>query len=314
MFDLHYDLLTNILMRKNDIKFLKKYCDDIYRKNNISGGIFNLFYMTPQEMKQELDIDFEDINIIKNLEETKKIIEQNQLIPKCTKYIFGIEGLDYLNQIEDVDKIYELGVRSVNIVWNNDNKFGGGIRADKNKGLTSQGRELVEKLVKTNIIIDLSHSNEKTFYDTINECKKLEKLGYKPKIMASHSNCKKICKVERNLTDEQILKIKELNGIVGIVSIKNFCTLNNKKNLKKMYIKHIQHAKEVCRGTKNIGLSTDDMRYYKIAPEYYKNINIFKQEKIKEEICELLYNEKYKEEQISGILEKNAIRLIDKNL
>lgn len=36
---------------------------------------------------------------------------------------FGIEGLDYLENIDDIDILYSLGVRSVNPVWNNDNKF-----------------------------------------------------------------------------------------------------------------------------------------------------------------------------------------------
>ncbi len=122
MFDLHYDLLTYIYMNKNNLKEVKEHINRIF-KNNITGGIFNLFYMSPKEMQDELGIKEEEINIIKNLEEINKLIDNNKLIPKNIKYIYGIEGLDYLERIEDLDKIYNLGVRSVNIVWNNDNKF-----------------------------------------------------------------------------------------------------------------------------------------------------------------------------------------------
>ncbi len=122
MFDLHYDLLTYIYMNKDNLKEVKKHLKKIF-KDNITGGIFNLFYMSSKEMQEELGIEKDKINIIENLKEVNKVIYENSLIPKNIKYIYGIEGLDYLDNIEDLDKIYELGVRSTNIVWNNDNKF-----------------------------------------------------------------------------------------------------------------------------------------------------------------------------------------------
>jgi len=168
MFDCHYDLLTIILMCKDKKELLEKYCKDVYNSNNITGGIFNLFYMTYNEMKEEIGMDKEDIDLIENLREVKEFIQLNKIIPEGTKYIFGIEGLDYLENIEDIDVLYDLGLRSVNPVWSNANKFGGGVRASNNVGLTKLGVSLVEKLVEKNIAIDLSHANEATFWDIIN--------------------------------------------------------------------------------------------------------------------------------------------------
>ena len=82
MFDCHFDLLTYILMKKNEKEFLKEYCSKVYRKDNITGGIFNLFYMSEKEMKEEIGIDKAQINLIENLKEVKEYIEQNQLISK----------------------------------------------------------------------------------------------------------------------------------------------------------------------------------------------------------------------------------------
>ena len=123
MFDMHYDLLTYIYINRNNLEKVKARCEKIF-KNNITGGIFNLFYMSEKEMKDELNINKNEINIVENLNTVNKLIKDNNIVPKNIKYIYGIEGLDYLEKIEDIDKIYELGVRSVNIVWNNDNKFG----------------------------------------------------------------------------------------------------------------------------------------------------------------------------------------------
>lgn len=170
MFDCHYDLLTQIYINRDNIGHIKEFCKEVYNKQNIIGGIFNLFFMSYEEMQQELLISREEMNVVKMLKQVDCIIKQQHLLSKGIKYIYGIEGLDYIN-IENIDDLYELGVRSVTIVWNNENKFGGGSRAKC--GLTSLGKELIRKLVNKKIAIDLSHANEKTFYEIIEECIKL---------------------------------------------------------------------------------------------------------------------------------------------
>lgn len=305
MFDCHYDLLTYIYMNKNNISEVKEYCKKVYNKKNIIGSIFNLFYMSPQEMKEELNINYDEINTIKNLQEVKYLIKKYEILPKKFNYIIGIEGLDYLENIEDIDILYDLGLRSTNIVWNNKNKFGGGIKADKNYGLTSSGKELLEKLIKKKIAIDLSHSNEKTFFDIIEICNKFKELN--PLVFASHSNCKQVCNVPRNLTDEQILRIKEFNGVIGVVSIKNFCNKDYEQN----YIEHINHIKKITGGIQNICVATDDMRYYKIKPKYYQNMNIFKQETVSKDIQNLLLKNNYSKEDITKIMYKNFYNFLE---
>ena len=316
MYDLHYDLLTYVFMNRYNLKEVKKHCKKIFN-NNITGGVFNLFYMSPKEMKEELGIEKEEINIIENLEVVNKIIEKNELIPKSIKCIYGIEGLDYLKKIEDIDKIYDLGVRSVNIVWNNDNKFGGGTKGNKNRGLTNLGKEMVIKLVDRKIAIDLSHANEKTFYDIVEICKNLKKSGKHPIVFASHSNCKKICDIPRNLSDEQILKIKELGGVIGIVAVKPFCIKEEKldrdnKKYEQAYLKHINHIKDLLGNVDNISVSTDDMTYY--GTEYYKYFNIFKQENMKSDLQKLLLTNKYNEKDIEKILYLNFKNKVLNNL
>ena len=129
MFDLHYDLLSYIYMNRNNINKVKRHCNKIFQ-DNITGGIFNLFYMAKKEMKEELGIEPQEIDIIENLKIVENIIDKESLIPKYIKYIFGIEGLDYLKNIDDIDILDELGVKSVNPVWSNENKFGGGVRSE----------------------------------------------------------------------------------------------------------------------------------------------------------------------------------------
>ena len=319
MIDCHYDLLTYILIKKDEKEFLRNYCKNVYKKDNITGGIFNLFYMTEQEMKEELGIEKNQINLIENLKEVKEYIRLNKIIPDNINYIFGIEGLDYLEKIDDIDILYSLGLRSTNPVWSNKNKFGGGVRANNKEGLTKLGKILIKKLVNKKIAIDLSHANETTFFDIINICKKMKKEGKDPIVFASHSNAKKVCNVPRNLTDEQILARKELGGIIGVVSIKNFCIDTNdicNKNIdyEQKYIENITYIKNILGGVDNIAVATDDMKYYFIDPEYYQNINIYPHFNVKEKLKKALEKNDYNEIQIKKILEDNFKEKILKRL
>ena len=310
MFDCHYDLLTYILMKKEEKEFLKNYCKTIYHKNNITGGIFNLFYMSKQEMKNEIGIKENEINVVQNLKDVKQYIEQNKLISKEINYVFGIEGMDYLENINDIDVLYELGLKSTNIVWNHANKFGGGVKANENYGLTELGEKLVKKLIKKGIAIDLSHANERTFWDIIKICKEWKEKGENPIVFASHSNAKSICNVPRNLKDEQILSIKELDGVIGVVSIKPFCieeisVCNPNIDYEQEYIKHINYMKELLGGIEHICVATDDMKYYDMEPEYYQNINIYEHNRVKEKLSKTLERNNYDKNEIKKILQTN---------
>lgn len=283
MFDYHYDLLTEVYLNKNNIPKLKEYYKKVYNKNNITGGIFNLFFMSEKEMEEELGIQKEELNLKKMLFTVHKIIIENKLIPEGIHYVYGIEGLDYLEKTEDVEYLYKIGVRSVNIVWNNENKFGGGSRAAKNAGLTLQGIKLIDKLVEQGITIDLSHANEKTFFDITEYIKFLKNKGKTIKVIASHSNAKKLCDVPRNLTDEQLLTIKKLGGIVGVVGVKKFCKEGNESEiLIKDYLRQIEYISNLFGNKEQIGIATDDMKYYPTNIDYNKNMNLFGIENSKE--------------------------------
>lgn len=283
MFDYHYDLLTEVYLNKNNIQKLKDKYKTVYNENNITGGIFNLFFMSEREMEEDLGISKKEINLKEMLFTVHKIIEENKLIPENINYVYGIEGLDYLEKLEDIEYLYNLGVRSTNIVWNNENKFGGGAKASPNAGLTLLGRNLVNKLVECNITIDLSHANEKTFFDITDYLFYLRDKGKKVKVIASHSNSKTLCDVPRNLTDEQLLTIKKLDGIVGVVGVKKFCKSGNENEVTiDDYLKHIEYISNLFGDTASIGIATDDMSYYPVNVEYNKKMNLFGIQNVKQ--------------------------------
>lgn len=159
--------------------------------------------------------------------------------------VLSIENLSCLNG--DVDAVYrmkEKGVQIASLVWNGDNGIAGGV--DGNSGITPFGKEVVHALEETGIVIDVSHLNEKSFYD-------LEKVATKP-FVATHSNVKSICGHKRNLTDDQIRVIFEHGGVVGL----NFYSLFLGKRRREYddVLRHIEHFLQLC-GEDHIGLGTD---------------------------------------------------------
>jgi membrane dipeptidase len=100
------------------------------------------------------------------------------------------------------------------LVWSRPTIFGEGVpfhfpdSPDTGSGLTDTGKELVKACNQLGIMVDLSHLNEKGFWD-------VAKTSTAP-LVATHSNVHALCKSTRNLTDKQLDAIKESDGMVGL--------------------------------------------------------------------------------------------------
>ena len=133
--------------------------------------------------------------------------------------VFHIEGCEAIDtDFRMLDLLYAAGLRSLGIVWSRPNAFGHGVpftfpsTPDTGPGLTDAGRELVRVCNERRILIDLSHLNEKGFWD-------VAELSTAP-LVATHSNAHSVCPHARNLTDRQLDAIRESRGMVGL----NFAT------------------------------------------------------------------------------------------
>lgn len=283
MIDTHYDLLTvaYLCYLKNDYRMLKEISVDV-NKSGVKRIFANLYFMSKEEMINELSECYynKNVSILEMFKISKKILKE--YIPRIN-FIYSIEGCDYLD-ISDLDALYEEGLRSIILVWNNKNKYGSGNKSDD--GLTKEGRKILDKAISLGIGIDLSHANEKTFFDMIEVIKNNLKQKKQVICYASHSNVRMLCNRNRNLTDEQILALKEVNGLVGVFSNKNFVTLEN-NNFKIEYLKHIIYLSKLI-GIENIMLSTDDMKFLGSIDAYYLTSNIFNYSNIANEIKSLL--------------------------
>ncbi|HEY0068828.1 MAG TPA: dipeptidase [Chloroflexia bacterium] len=124
----------------------------------------------------------------------------------------GAEPID--TDLDALEVFYQAGLRSLGLVWSRPNAFAHGVpfkfphSPDTGPGLTGAGRELVRACNRLGILVDLSHLNEKGFWD-------VARISDAP-LVATHSNAYNLCEFTRNLTDRQLDAIKESDGMVGV--------------------------------------------------------------------------------------------------
>jgi membrane dipeptidase len=133
--------------------------------------------------------------------------------PAAVLHLEGAEAID--PELEALELWYAAGLRSLGPVWSRPNAFGHGVpfvfpsSPDTGPGLTPAGTNLARACAELGILIDVSHLNEKGFWD-------LARLELGP-IVASHCAAHALSAASRNLTDAQLGAIAESGGLVGIV-------------------------------------------------------------------------------------------------
>jgi membrane dipeptidase len=133
--------------------------------------------------------------------------------------VLHIEGCEAIDpDMRALEALYAAGLRSLGPVWSRSNIFGHGVpfrfpsTPDIGDGLTDAGKALIKACNEMHILIDLSHLNEKGFWD-------VAKLSNAP-LVATHSNVHAICASSRNLNAKQLAAVRASGGMVGL----NFAT------------------------------------------------------------------------------------------
>ncbi len=151
--------------------------------------------------------------VIKSVSEFQKYISDKKINLKITAGILGIEGMHALSgKLENVDVLYDAGVRMMAPVHFFDNKIGGSAHGVSKEGLTDFGKQVIKKMQAKNMIVDIAHSSPKLLDD-------LFEISTKP-LVSSHTGVKGTCETVRNLSDKHLLKIAESKGLISIAMFK----------------------------------------------------------------------------------------------
>ena len=204
---------------------------------------------------------------LRGLKITRDLNSDRFRIPMCfSDVISGIEA-GVLMGIHSIEGAYaftdnnmigllkqydDLGVKVIAPVWNHSNSLGEGTlekyldEIPSPPGLTKLGRSFVGAMNHLGIIIDVSHMNDRTFWDTV-------KTTTMP-IIASHSGVYALREHVRNLKDDQIKAIAETGGVINVVFCRNF--LGDASADVSVLVDHIEYIIKLV-GVDHVGLGSD---------------------------------------------------------
>lgn len=169
--------------------------------------------------------------------------------PNRIAILLSVEGGEIIGEnIFMLDIIFKLGVRALGLTWNQRNALADGVgEVGTQSRLTQLGQEVVQRMNKLGMLIDVSHLNEAGFWHVL-------ELSRDP-IVASHSCAKALCPHPRNLTDQQLRALAEHKGVVGVNFYPRFLRKEGKANRSDV-VRHICHIAEVA-GVETVGLGSD---------------------------------------------------------
>jgi membrane dipeptidase len=126
--------------------------------------------------------------------------------------LLGLEGGYAIDErLENVERYYNLGVRYMSPAWSVSTSWAGssGDEVGRTRGLNEFGKSVVREMNRLGMMVDVSHVSDKTFWDIVN-------TSTKP-VIATHSACRAITDVPRNLTDDMISALAKTGGVVNVI-------------------------------------------------------------------------------------------------
>ncbi|WP_295433825.1 membrane dipeptidase [uncultured Prevotella sp.] len=164
--------------------------------------------------------------------------------------MLGIEnGLALNHDVANVRYFARRGVVYITLCHNGDNDICDSARGCNTHGGVSRfGEQVIKEMNRCGIMVDLSHAGEKSFYDALS-------ISSKP-IVCSHSNCKALCDVPRNLTDDQMRALAKHGGVAHITLYHGFLRNDSQEATVMDAMAHLEHAIDIM-GIEHVGLGTD---------------------------------------------------------
>ncbi len=168
-----------------------------------------------------------------------------------------LEGAEAIVDLDVLEVLHALGLRSLGPVWSRPNAFATGVpfafpgTPDVGPGLTAAGRALVAACDRLRIVLDVSHLNAAGFWELLER-------GSRP-VVASHSNAHGLSASPRNLTDDQLAALAERDGLVGLNFAVGFLRDDGRGEADtplETLVRHLDHLVEKM-GEDRVGFGSD---------------------------------------------------------
>ena len=233
---------------------------------------------------------------------------ENASIPDETKpvgFILSLEGADSLVNLSYLEKAYSYGLRALGPAWYGPGRYASGTATTD--GLTAAGKDLLREMDALGIILDATHLTDKGFDEALSI--------YKGTIWASHHNCRTLVPHQRQLSDEQILRLVERGAVIGgaldawMMAPGFVQRQSDPKEFGVTMDKLVDHWDHICQLTGNslhvaFGTDLDGMFGREQSPYDLDTISDL------QKYQDLLRQRGYAESDIENIFHKNWLRLL----
>jgi len=174
---------------------------------------------------------------------------------KKTAIFFGFQNCSPIeDDIRLVEEVYKMGVRFMQLTYNNQSLLATGCYEKNDSGVTRMGKEVIKEMNRLGVVVDMSHSAEKSTLDAI-------EISSKP-IAITHANPSFWFAAKRNKSNEVLKALADSNGMIGLslyphhLKDKSNCTLENfcemaAKTAGLIGVKHIGIGSDLCIGHPN---------------------------------------------------------------
>jgi membrane dipeptidase len=234
----------------------------------------------------------DSLKLVYNLQDIESLWTETK-----TGILISMEGTEALEDAEDLNLFWRLGLRSIQLNWNFDNKYAASCFSKKDYGITGEGESLIKLANELGIIIDLAHSSETTDIEAIN-------TSSKP-VIISHTNSRHVHNHIRNVSDAVIEALVSRNGTMGFSCIAP--TLGGAENIKSL-AEHIIYVYN-SYGSDAISIGTDYMGLLGLnVPDGLENIGKLVN------LWAFLIDMGMDERDIEKVAYKNVMRVIRANI
>ena len=182
------------------------------------------------------------------LARTPQQLYENKAMGKKS-IMLGIEnGLAIEDDIRNIAHFAQRGIVYITLCHNGDNAICDSARGTQTHGgVSAFGEQVIGEMNRLGAMVDLSHGAETSFFDALS-------ISQTP-IVCSHSNCKALCDVPRNLTDAQLKALAQAGGVAQITLYHGFLRKEGEADIRDA-MAHLNHAIDVM-GIDHVGLGTD---------------------------------------------------------
>lgn len=208
---------------------------------------------TPKEYADLIFDKIEDIVTANNryigIARTPDELYDNKRIGRKS-VMLGIEnGIALNHDVANVSYFAGRGVKYITLCHNGDNDICDSAKGTSTHGgVSAFGEQVIKEMNRCGVMVDMSHAGERSFYDALD-------ISGKP-IVCSHSNCKALCDVPRNLTDDQLRALAAKGGVVHVTLYHGFLRNDGIQASITDAISHLEHAIHIM-GIDHVGLGTD---------------------------------------------------------